>query len=73
MLSKSQARAFFLGFTVLFSGVFLALTVPAFAAADGRLGACAAAVPARAGATASVAARPTAARVERLVVVIFIR
>lgn len=27
MLSKSQARAFFLGFTVLFSGVFLALTV----------------------------------------------
>ena len=27
MLSKSQARAFFLGFTVLFSGIFLALTV----------------------------------------------
>lgn len=27
MLSKSQAKAFFLGFTVLFSGVFLALTV----------------------------------------------
>lgn len=27
MLSKSQARTFFLGFTVLFSGVFLALTV----------------------------------------------
>ena len=27
MLSKSQARAFFIGFTLLFSGVFLALTV----------------------------------------------
>ena len=27
MLSKSQARAFFIGFTVLFSGVFLFLTV----------------------------------------------
>lgn len=27
MLSKSQARTFFLGFTVLFSGVFLGLTV----------------------------------------------
>ena len=27
MLSKSQARTFFLGFTILFSGVFLALTV----------------------------------------------
>lgn len=27
MLSKSQARNFFLGFTVLFSGTFLALTV----------------------------------------------
>lgn len=27
MLSKSQARTFFVGFTVLFSGVFLALTV----------------------------------------------
>jgi len=27
MLSKSQARAFFLGFTLLFSGVFLFLTV----------------------------------------------
>ncbi len=27
MLTKSQARTFFIGFTVLFSGVFLALTV----------------------------------------------
>lgn len=36
MLSKSQARAFFLGFTVLFSGVFLALTVDTLAQVPAR-------------------------------------
>ena len=36
MLSKSQARAFFLGGTVIFSGVFIALTVDTVRQTDAR-------------------------------------